>query len=127
MKLFCNLVSSLQNAIRANKKFIFLPKTLFCLNFLNLMFKEGFISNVKEVNSGNFLKVQLKYASNGTPSFKKIKLLSTPGKTTFLSYQQLTKLNEGVGIFIISTNEGLLTNDVCLKKKIGGTGLCYII
>jgi small subunit ribosomal protein S8 len=127
MNLLCNLTSTLKNAIKCNKKFIFFPKNVFCLQFLKLMFEEGFISSVKDINSGKFLKVQLKYNLNGNPSFKEIKLLSTPGKTVFLSYQQLTKLNEGVGVFFISTNEGLLTNDYCLKRKIGGTGLCYII
>jgi len=91
------------------------------------MFEEGFISSISEINSGKFLKVQLKYNPNGSPSFKEIKLLSTSGKTVFLSYQQLTKINEGIGIFFISTNEGILTNDHCLKRKIGGTGLCYIL
>jgi small subunit ribosomal protein S8 len=90
------------------------------------MFEEGFISSVIEINSGKFLKVQLKYNLNGNPSFNDIKLLSTPGKNIFLSYRQLTKINEGIGILFISTNKGLLTNNSCLKHKIGGTGLCYI-
>jgi small subunit ribosomal protein S8 len=127
MSLLCNLTSILKNAIKCNKKFIFLPKTLFCFQFLKLMFKEGFIANVSEINSGKILKVQLKYSLNGDSSFKDIKLLSTPGKNIFLSYSQLTKLNEGIGILFISTNKGLFTSDYCLKNKIGGTGLCYII
>jgi small subunit ribosomal protein S8 len=127
MNLLCNLTSILKNAIKCNKKFIFLPKTSFCFQFLKLMFREGFVTNVSEINSGKFLKVQLKYNLNGSPSFKEIKLLSTPGKPVFLSYSQLTKLNEGIGVLFISTNKGLFTNDYCLKNKIGGTGLCYII
>jgi|TARA_B110001469_G_C9647439_1_gene328044 small subunit ribosomal protein S8 len=127
MNLFCDLITILKNAIKSNKKFIFLPKSLFCLQFLKLMFSEGFISNIQEIDSGRFLKVQLKYDLNGNPTFKKIKPLSTPGKTLSLSYKQLTKLNEGVGVLFISTSEGLATNHVCLKRKIGGTALCYIV
>jgi len=91
------------------------------------MFEEGFVANVREINSGKFLKVQLKYNLNGNSTFRDIKLVSTPGKIVSLSYRQLTKLSEGVGIFFISTSKGLLTNNSCLKRKIGGTGLCYII
>jgi len=127
MNLLCNLTSILKNAIKCNKKFIFFPKNVYCLKFLKSMFEEGFISSVKEIDSGKFLKVQLKYNLSGNPSFKDIKLLSTPGKTIFLSYQQLTKINEGIGVFFISTNEGIMTNNRCLKRKIGGTGLCYVI
>jgi small subunit ribosomal protein S8 len=126
MNLFCHLTSQLKNAIRSNKKFIFFPKTFLCLNFLKLMFLEGFVSHVAEINSGKMLKVYLKYSSNGTPSFKDIKLLSKPGKTSYLSYSQLAKLAQGVGVFIISTNQGLLTSNACLERKIGGNILCYI-
>ena len=127
MTLFCNLTARLKNAIRFNQKFIFLPKTALCVQVLKLMCLEGFISKVVEVHSEKTLKIFLKYNSNGTPAFTMIKLLSTPGKTFYLSYLELTKLTQGVGTFFISTNEGLLTNHMCLKRKIGGTALCYII
>lgn len=127
MKLFSSLTAQLKNAIQFNKKFIYLPKTSFCLTILKLMFAEGFISSVVEINSGKKLKVCLKYCSTGTPTLKKIKLLSTSGKNFYLSYKQLTKLTQGLCVLVISTNEGLLTNQMCLKRKIGGTAICYII
>lgn len=127
MNLFSAFTAQLKNAIQFNKKFIFLPKTAFCLKFLKLMFAEGFISSVIEINSGKRLKVFLKYSSTGTPTFKKIKLLSTSGKNSYLSYKQLTKMTQGLCVIVISTNEGLLTNQMCLKRKIGGTAICYII
>ena len=79
------------------------------------------------INSGKFLKVFLKYQSNGSPTLKEVKHFSTPGKSIYLTYTHLTKLNQGVGVFILSTSRGLLTNHSCLKKKIGGTALCYLI
>jgi len=127
MNLFCKLTSKLKNAAKSNKKFIILPKTLLCFNFLKLLFLEGFISNVIEINSGKLLKVSLKYNSNGSACFKDIKLLSTSGKPQYANFTDLTKLALGVNILIISTPEGLLTNQACLKRKIGGTVLCSII
>jgi ribosomal protein S8 len=46
---------------------------------------------------------------------------------SYLSYKQLAKLSEGVGVFIVSTKEGFLPNNLCLKRKTGGTVLCYLI
>ena len=122
----CNLTSKLKNAIRANKKYIYLPNSSLALELLRLLFLEGIILGVTKIKSGKILKVFLKYSSNGSPSFKDIKLLSKPGKMFYLSYKQIAKLSKGVGLFIISTKEGLLTNNLCLKRKIGGAALCYL-
>ena len=122
----CNLTSKLKNAIRANKKYIYLPNSSLALELFRLLFLEGIILGVTKIKSGKFLKVFLKYSSNGSPSFKDIKLLSKPGKMFYLSYKQIAKLSKGVGLFIISTKEGLLTNHLCLKRKIGGAALCYL-
>ena len=123
----CNLTSKLKNAIRANKKYIYLPNSSLALELLRLLFLEGIILGVTKIKSGKILKVFLKYSSNGSPSFKDIKVLSKPGKMFYLSYKQIAKLSKGVGLFIISTKEGLLTNHLCLKRKIGGAALCYLI
>ena len=123
----CNLTSKLKNAVRSNQRYIYLPNTSLSLEFLKLLFVEGLISGVTKIESDKSLKVFIKYNSNGSPSFKEIKLLSTPGKMFYLSYKQIAKLSEGVGLFIISTKEGLLTNHLCLKRKIGGAALCYLI
>jgi small subunit ribosomal protein S8 len=127
MILFCNLTSKLKNALKSNKKYVYLSNNSFSLNFLKILFLEGLISGVIEIDSGKFLKVFLKYSKTGKPSFSEIKLLSKPGKMFYLSYKQLAKLSEGVGVFIVSTKEGFLTNNLCLKHKTGGTVLCYLI
>ena len=122
----CNLTSKLKNGIRADKKYIYLPSSSLSLELLRLLFLEGIILGVTKIKSGKTLKVFLKYNSNGSPSFKDIKVLSKPGKMFYLSYKQIAKLSKGVGLFIISTKEGLLTNHLCLKRKIGGAALCYL-
>ena len=122
----CNLTSKLKNGIRANKKYIYLPSSSLSLELLRLLFLEGIILGVTKIKSGKTLKVFLKYNSNGSPSFKDIIVLSKPGKMFYLSYKQIAKLSKGVGLFIISTKEGLLTNHLCLKRKIGGAALCYL-
>jgi len=125
MKLFCNLTSKLQTSVRSHKNFILLPNNKLYHRFLKLLFLEGFLSKVLLTNSGK-LKVYLKYSASGAPSFKKIKFLSKPGKFCYLSYKELTKMSTGVGIIVLSTNKGLLNHHSCIKRKLGGTALCFI-
>jgi ribosomal protein S8 len=127
MNFFCNLISQLRNASRSNKSFIIFPKNVLCLNFLKLLFTEGLVLNVSELPCSKFLKVKLKYNLSGKSCFKDIKVVSSSSKIRYLSYSQLTRLEQNIGIFIISTNQGLLTSHECLKRKVGGTAFCYII
>jgi len=126
MKLFCNLTSKLKTSIQSHQSYVILPKNIFYLKFLKLLFLEGFISRIVPISSDK-LKVFLKYSSNGTPSFKEIKFLSKPGKISYISYKELTKVALGVGLIVVSTNKGLMSHHSCVKCKIGGTALCYII
>jgi ribosomal protein S8 len=126
MKLFCNLTSKLKTSIQLQQKYTLLPQNSFYFRFLKLLFFEGIISRVYLTNS-NKLKVYLKYDSRGTPCFKKINFLSTPGKSSYMSYKEMTKFAHGLGTIVISTNKGLLSHHSCIKLKIGGTALCYIV
>lgn len=125
MKLFCNLTSKLQTSIQSHQNYVILPKNTLYFKFLKLLFLEGFISSIV-LHGSEKVKVNLKYSSNGIPSFKKIKFLSKPGKNCFMSYNELSKLALGVGLVVVSTNKGLMSHHSCIKLKLGGTALCYI-
>jgi small subunit ribosomal protein S8 len=127
MTLFANFISQLKNALNNKKAFIIFPKNALFFCFLRILFFEGFISSVVEIRPGKLIKVYLKYNTNGSPSIKKIKLLSSPGNSKHLQFNEISKLTQGVGLLIISTPKGLLTNHLCLKYKLGGTLLCFII
>jgi ribosomal protein S8 len=120
------IVSKLNNALKSKKKFILSQNNSFSIQLLRLLVVQGFISSVVEINSGNLLKVRLKFDSQGTSALKYIKLLSTPNKASFVSYSQLAKIQLGVGCLVISTNKGLYVTQDCLKYKIGGNALCFI-
>lgn len=126
MNLLCDLTSRLKNAIKANQKFVYFPKTSLTSSFSKILFLEGLVSSVVEIRSGKVLMLTLKYNSQGTSAIKGIKTFSTPSKMFNLSYLQLAKTNIGMGLFIISTNQGIFTSSMCMKRKLGGTLLCYL-
>ncbi len=127
MIVFANFISQLKNALNNNKAFIIFPKNALFLCFLRILFFEGFITSVIEIHSGKLIKVYLKYNANGSSCIKKIKLLSTPGKAIPMQFNELSKITQGAGILIVSTPKGLVTNQFCLKYKLGGILLCFII
>jgi small subunit ribosomal protein S8 len=126
MHFISKIILKLKNAISLNKKFIFLPNNDFCINLIYLLYSEGFILSFHLTNSKKKIKVFLKTESNGSSIIKNIKLISTPSNNSYLKYNHLTKLTDGVGIIVLSTPYGLFTSNSCIKKKIGGIAICHI-
>lgn len=126
MQSSSKLLISLKNAANVRRKYIFLPKTQYSVNLLTLLCREGFIAGFKETPDINLLKVRLKYSSTGISCFNNIQILYKSGKTLYFSYNSLCKLASGTGLYLVNTKEGVLTNQECIRKKLGGVGLCYI-
>lgn len=127
MIVFAHFISQLKNALNNRKAFIIFPKNALFFCFLRILFFEGFITSVIEIHPGKLIKVYLKYTSKGFSCIKKIKLLTTSSKSIPLQFNDLSKITQGVGLFIVSTPKGLVTNHFCLKYKLGGILLCFII
>jgi len=127
MSSLSNLTSQMKNAVKSNQKFVYFPKTSSTSNFLKVLFFEGFVSGVVEIRSGKILKIILKYDSSGSPALKEIKVFPASNRKFDLSYPQVVKASGGFMNFVLTTNAGILTNNTCIKRKIGGNLLCSII
>lgn len=127
MSSCCNLLTLLKNASRVRKKFVFSPKNKFSSNLLKVLYKEGLISSFRVTPKNDLLKIQLKYSSSGKSCLNDVVFMSKPGNFLYLSYYDICKLSSGSGVFLISTKEGILTNQQCIRTKLGGTVICYIV
>lgn len=119
------LCSSLNNSIRSKNKYVYFTKSIFIINFLKKLYIEGFIKRVNYSANFKKLRIELKYSYLGTPAFRTIRIFSKPGKLYYISHKSLAKLRT-VGVFLVSTSLGILTDAECLKQGIGGVVLCYI-
>ena len=126
MSTCCNLLTQLKNASKVRKKFIFFSKNKFSYNLLKVLYREGLISSFKIISTSNLLKIQLKYSSSGKSCFNNVVFISKPGNSTYYSYFDLCKLSTSTGLFLISTKEGILTNQQCIRIRSGGTVICHI-
>lgn len=98
-------------------------------NILEILKKEGFIKNYKKIDSENkqgLLRIFLKYGPNKEKLINGIKRISTPGLRIYKGLENIPKVRSGMGIAIISTPHGLLTDREARYKKVGGEIIGYI-
>ena len=123
-----DMLARIKNAHKANKSFT----TCFCSklnsNVLSVLKEEGYIRNFKKlkVREGiNNIKIELKYY-NGTPVIKKIKRISKPGIRVYSKIKELNKPYGGLGISIISTPKGVMSDQQARANNVGGEILCEV-
>ena len=121
-----DMLVRIKNSQMRNHKTVQLPSSKFKVKLAEVLKSEGYIIdyNVTEDKKPN-LKINLKYNS-GNPVISTIERISKPGRRIFSSAQSLPKINNGLGIAIVSTPKGVLTDIDARKQNIGGEIICKV-
>ena len=123
-----DMIARIKNAQVRNHKKLELPSSNFKVKIADVLKNEGFIIdykiNKKESNKAD-LMINLKYNA-GSPVISAIERISKPGRRIFSSAQSLPKINNGLGIAIISTPKGVMTDIDARKQKLGGEIICKV-
>ena len=123
-----DMIARIKNAQVRNHKKITLPSSKFKVKIADVLKSEGFIIDYKinklESNKVD-LAIDLKYHS-GSPVISTIERVSKPGRRIFSSAESLPKINNGLGIAIISTPKGVMTDIDARKQKLGGEIICKV-
>ena len=123
-----DMIARLKNAQMRNHKKIVLPSSKFKVKIADVLKTEGFIIdykiNEKDGNKSS-LEINLKY-NYGSPVISVIERVSRPGRRIFSSAESLPKINNGLGIAIISTPKGVMSDIDARKKKVGGEIICNV-
>ena len=123
-----DMIARLKNAQVRNHKKVLLPSSKFNTKIADVLKNEGFIIDYKvNENEGNKpdLEINLKY-NYGSPVISTIERVSKPGRRIFSSAESLPKINNGLGIAIISTPKGVMTDVDARKQKVGGEIICKV-
>jgi len=123
-----DMIARIKNAQLRNHKVITLPSSKFKVKLADVLKNEGFIIDYKieSKKSNTFdLLINLKY-NQGSPVISTIERVSKPGRRIFSSAQSLPKINNGLGIAIISTSKGVMTDIDARKQKLGGEIICKV-
>ena len=122
-----DMIARVKNAQERNHKKVELPSSNFKAKIADILKNEGFINNFKvEANDNkSVLSLELKYHS-GNPVISTFERVSKPGRRIFSSADGLPKINNGLGIAIISTPKGVMTDIDARKQRIGGEIICKV-
>jgi len=122
-----DMIARIKNAQMRNQKKVDLPSSNFKTKIADVLKEEGFIIdyNVENKSGKSNLTINLKYNS-GNPVINTIERVSKPGRRIFSSAESLPKINNGLGIAIISTPKGVMTDINARKQKVGGEIICKV-
>ena len=122
-----DMIARIKNASIRNYKKVEIPSSKFKVKIADVLKNEGYIIDYKiEENQGkDNLSINLKYNS-GNPVISTIERVSKPGRRIFSSAESLPKINNGLGIAIVSTPKGVMTDIDARKQKIGGEIICKV-
>ena len=122
-----DMIARIKNAQLRNHKKVKLPSSKFKIKIAEILKSEGYIIDYKVSQESNkpYLEINLKYNS-GNPVISSIQRVSKPGRRIFSRAESLPKINNGLGIAIISTPKGVMTDIDARKQKIGGEIICKV-
>ena len=122
-----DMIARIKNAQIRNHKKVQLPSSKFKVKIAEVLKSEGYIIDYKVSQESNkpYLEISLKYHS-GNPVISSIQRVSKPGRRIFSRAESLPKINNGLGIAIISTPKGVMTDIDARKQKIGGEIICKV-
>ena len=122
-----DMIARIKNAQSRNHKKVELPSSNFKVKIAEILKNEGFVKDFKvnPENNKNLLSLELKYHS-GNPVINTFERVSKPGRRIFSSADGLPKINNGLGIAILSTPKGVMTDLDARKQRVGGEIICKV-
>ena len=123
-----DMITRIRNAQMRLLSSVKIPSSKFRVKILDVLKKEGYISDYKvlsDVNNKGSLSVDLKY-NNGSPVIKEIKRVSKPGRRIYARANSIPKIQNGLGLAIVSTSKGIMTDDEARSQKVGGEIICRV-
>lgn len=123
-----DMLTRIRNANMVGHNSLELPASKFKIELAKLLVAEGFINGyeVKKLGKFEYIKIDLKYTKNNDPVITGLKRVSKPGLRIYTKAKNMPKVYDGLGIAVVSTNKGLLTDRKARSENVGGEVLCYV-
>lgn len=123
-----DMLTRIRNAQAANQSEVLIPASKIKAEIAKILIKEGFVKEVAEEKENNqsFIKIILKYLKTKEPVIQGLKRISKPGCKIYAKKDSLPRVLSGLGIAIISTSRGLMTDKEARKRKLGGEVICEV-
>ena len=123
-----DMITRIRNAQMRTSNNVLIPNSKFRVKILEILKQEGYISNYKTLSDSTnkgVLLVDLKY-HNGLPVIKEIKRVSKPGRRIYAKASSIPKIQNGLGLAIVSTSIGIMSDNDARLKNVGGEIICRV-
>lgn len=123
-----DLLSRIRNAHLAKHDRLDLPSSKLKLEICRLLKQQGFINDYQllEAEPGNVIRILLRYTASGDPAIRHLRRVSKPGRKVYRGADEIRPVLNGLGVGILSTSQGLLTDTEARKRRVGGEFLCEV-
>ena len=123
-----DLLARIRNAQLAKHDRLDVPKSKLKIEVVKLLKEEGFIKNFREIEDppAGKLRIFLRYSAEGMPAISHLRKISKPGRRVYRKADDIPPVRNGLGIGIISTSQGLLTDAQARERRVGGELLCEV-
>lgn len=124
-----DMLTRVRNAIQANHLRVDIPSSKMKVGIAKIMKDEGFIKNFKVIDDKKqkILRIYLKYGEEKQPAILSIRRISKSGRRVYVKSSDLRPVYNNLGVWILSTSKGLITNKTAQKLNVGGEVLCEIL
>lgn len=123
-----DMLTRIRNANSSKFKTVDIPASNMKRAIANILYKEGYIKSFEEIedNTQGIIRINLKYDEKGNRVIAGLKRISKPGLRIYASKDELPKVLNGLGVAIVSTSKGVMTDSQARKEGIGGEVLAYV-
>lgn len=124
-----DLLTRIRNAQKAGHKVVEIPASKMKKSIAEILFDKGYIRGYKVVETSNkqgAIKIALKYNNDKSPVIRSLKRVSKPGLRKYVKSTELPRVLNGLGIAVVSTSKGVMTDKEARVQNVGGEVLCYV-
>lgn len=130
MDPIADFLTRIRNAIQANHRIVSVPSSKIKKEITKVLYDQGYIQNYKfddQASAQGEIKIALKYnPETKSPAIKDLERISKPGLRMYSGAEELPRVLNGLGVAIMSTSRGVMTNKQARSEHIGGEILCYV-
>jgi small subunit ribosomal protein S8 len=124
-----DMLTRIRNGLRIGKRDVNVKASKICEGIANVLKQEGFIEEYDRIDDASkqgILRIKLKYALDGEPAIREINRTSKPGKRVYAGATELPVVMGGMGIVVVSTSKGVMSDRGCRSQNIGGEIICTV-
>ncbi|MCL2857839.1 MAG: 30S ribosomal protein S8 [Oscillospiraceae bacterium] len=123
-----DMLTRIRNATAAKHDTVDIPASNMKKAIAKILLEEGYIKNIHNINDGKqgIIRIHLKYGAGRAPVIQGLRRISKPGLRIYTSCEDCPKVLKGLGVVILSTSKGIMTDKSARKEKVGGEVLAYV-